>query len=65
MRSGCDARVTCRDVDTFTKLKLCRIVYRQRFKSRCDLEGLRAVVALSGRDVQMVVVEVECDVERG
>lgn len=65
MRSGCDARVTCRDVDTFTKLKLCRILYRQRFKSRCDLEGLRSVVALSGRDVQIVVIGGVCDVERG
>ena len=57
--------VTCRDVDTFTKLKLCRILYRQRFKSRVALEGLRSLLALSGRDVQMVRLREICEVERG
>ena len=57
--------VTCRDVDTFTKLKLCRILYRQRFKSRVALEGLRSLLALSGRDVQMVRLRETCEVERG
>ena len=35
------------DIDTFTQLKLCRILYRQHFKSRLDFNGMASLCAMT------------------
>ena len=57
-----DAQLSIRDIDTFTKLKLCRILYRQHFKSRLDLAGIFTICSLSGKKVELVRIMMNCEI---
>ena len=51
-----------RDISTFTQLKVCRILYRQHFKSQLDMYAIFAVCAMNAKTIEMVVEECKYDV---
>ena len=51
-----------RDISTFTQLKVCRILYRQHFKSQLDMNAIFAVCSMNAKTIEMVVEECKYDV---
>ena len=52
-----------RDISTFTQLKVCRILYRQHFKSQLDMNAIFAVCSMNAKTIEMVVEECKYDVQ--
>lgn len=42
------------DITTFTQLKVCRILYRQHFKSRMDFNSITAICSMNAKSVDIV-----------
>lgn len=42
------------DITTFTQLKVCRILYRQHFKSRMDFNSITAICSMNSKTVDIV-----------
>ena len=52
-----------RDISTFTQLKVCRILYRQHFKSQLDMNAIFAVCSMNAKTIEMVVERCKYDIQ--